>query len=94
MPARLAFGGITLNVEPAEIFVTLTTAASSGSTFRDTIACSAVTIAAAAAIGSRPECGHAAWHPSPETSISNLSLAASIGPRIVPVVPAGSSGHP
>jgi hypothetical protein len=83
-----------LKAVPAWIRVTLTTAASSGSTSRATIDWSATVTSAAASTGSRPRCGQAACVPTPRISISNRSLDAKSGPLRVPAVPRANPGQP
>ena len=85
--------GITLKASPAWIAVIETTAGSSGSITRETMVCAAVTIAAAATIGSRARCGKAAWPPPPSTVMWNLPVDAIAGPRTTPNEPTGTPGQ-
>jgi len=94
VPRRRAVSGITLKAMPAWNAVTLTTAASSGRTLRDTIDCNACTMALPATTGSRARCGTAACPPAPRSTISNASADASMGPGRDDTVPSGWSGHP
>ena len=85
--------GITLKASPPWIAVIDTTAGSSGSTTRETMVCAAVTIAAAATIGSRARCGKAAWPPTPSTVMWNFPVEAIAGPRTTPNAPTGTPGQ-
>ena len=84
---------MTLKASPPWIFVTLTTPASSGSTLRATMVCSAVTICAAATMGSMPRWGMAPWAPVPSTVMVNSSQAAIMGPVRTAISPAGRPGQ-
>ena len=67
VPKRNTDSGMMLFVVPAVIWAIVTTAGSNTSTRRVTIACSARTISAATAIGSRAVWGADAWPPRPRT---------------------------
>ena len=68
----------------------VSTPASSGSLLRDTTVCSVVTTFAATTTASTVDCGAAPWPPLPVTWISNLSLAAIMGPLRAPTRPSAS----
>jgi hypothetical protein len=72
---------------------TVTTAASSGLTLRDTTLCSAITSEAEATTGSTVCCGTAPWPPLPTTRIVTRSAAAMAGPAMKPNRPAGTPGQ-
>ena len=66
-----ALSGMTLAASPATMLPTVITAASSGSTLRDTMLCNAVVICAATSTGSMALCGIAPCPPQPRTVIWN-----------------------
>ena len=78
-----------LNASPASNLVTEQTPLSSGLMARDTIVCKFITIDDAVTIGSTVRCGIAACPPTPDTTISNLSHAARIGPGLDAITPVG-----
>ncbi len=92
MPRRSAVCGMTLSALPAWNVQIDTTAASTGSTLRDTIDCSALTICAPTRIGSIAMWGRAAWPPTPSISTVRLSVAAMTGPLRIENAPSGSPG--
>ena len=87
MPRSTTLSGMTFQVSPPWICVTLTTALSSGWVLRLAIVCSPLTICAAATTGSTPRCGIAACAPRPFTVISKMSNAAIIGPDWIANLP-------
>jgi hypothetical protein len=82
--------GMTLLVEPASMWATVTTAGSKASTRRVTIDCRARTISAATGIGSAAACGSEACPPRPCTTIRHWSAAAIIGPGRTLTLPLAS----
>ena len=78
---------------PASIVATVITPASSGSTLRDTIDCSASSRCAEATIGSRVRCGRAAWPERPLTGNSIRAPAAITAPSCTATVPASRPGQ-
>ena len=92
VPLRAAVSGMTLWAVPAWNMVVEITAARTGSAVRDTSVCHVVTIWAPITTGSTERCGMAACPPFPWIASENVSAAASIGPGITPIVPAGSWG--
>ena len=74
---------------PAWIEPTVTTATSRGSTSRDTIVCSRMTVAAAITTGSIVECGREPCPPRPSRVTVSPSDAAICVPERTPIVPAG-----
>ena len=71
----------------------VTTPASTGSTLRATMDCSAETICAAITIGSLPLCGMAPCAPLPVTVMVMLATAAMTGPTFQANCPAGRLGQ-
>ena len=84
-----ADSGITLLVEPASMWAMVSTAGSKAFTRRVTMVCRAVTISAAAGIGSTDRCGAEAWPPRPLTRIVILSDEAPMAPPFVEICPDG-----
>ena len=93
VPPRVAVSGITFQVAPPSMRVTLTTAASRGSVSRLTNDCRATTAWAAACTGSRPWWGIAAWPPRPMRRASKRSKAAIMGPARMARWPAARPGQ-
>jgi hypothetical protein len=83
---------MTLNVSPALIMHTETTADSRGSTLRAAMDCSAVTTWLATRIVSMHSCGRAAWPPLPSMVMTKRSAAAIIGPGRMANEPTGMPG--
>ena len=68
------------------------TAASSGSTLRETIDCSATINCAPTSTESIDLCGRAAWPPRPSMAILISSIDAMYGPDRIANLPSGSPG--
>ena len=83
---------MTLLATPAWNTPTVTTADCSGSTLRDTIDCSAMTMLEPATIGSALKCGIAACPPLPRTAMTTRSAEASAAPLRKASVPTGCPG--
>ena len=81
-----------LSVLPAVKRATETTQESSGSTLRETIVCSAVTICAPATMTSTQLCGKAAWPPLPSSLTTKKSADAIAAPLRIEISPTGSFG--
>ena len=91
VPVISTAGGITLNVSPAWILQTLTTAVCKGGTLRATIPCRAVITWADARMGSTAKCGAAPWPPFPRILMLKISAPAIAGPLAIPIHPTGFS---
>ena len=70
-----------------------TTAASSGSTLRETIDCSATTSCAPTSTGSIVLCGHAAWPPTPSMVMLMRLPDAMYAPGRIANLPTSSPGE-
>ena len=94
MPISCTASGITLNapIWLVAIEQMLTTTASTGSTLRLAMVCSAVMMCAAATTGSTARCGKAPWPPVPRTVILTSSVAAIIGPARTAILPGAMPG--
>ena len=82
VPSSSAVSGMMLDVVPAVIRPTVSTAGSNTLNRRVTIVCSAPTIAAAAGTGSIARSGIAPWPPLPVTVTVYASALAIIGPGL------------
>ena len=79
-----------LRLEPAWKLPTVTTTGSKTSNVRVTIVCSAVTISAAAGIGSLARCGDDPWPPAPITLTYSAAEAAISEPARPAQTPASN----
>ncbi len=92
VPSSSAVCGRMLSMSPAVKRATETTQESSGSTLRETIVCSAVTICAPATMTSMQLCGKAAWPPLPSSLTTKKSADAIAAPLRSEISPTGSLG--
>jgi|GEM_PF-3457551 len=83
---------MTLLALPTWNAPTVTTAVWIGSTLRDTSVCNAITMPAAATMGSAALCGMAPWPPLPCTVIEAESIDAIAAPLRNATVPTGTPG--
>jgi hypothetical protein len=93
VPRRVTVSGMTLKVWPPSMWPMVMTPASTGSRFRATTDCRAVTIWAAITTGSLPWCGMAPCAPVPAMVASRFATAAMIGPSRQMKTPSGAPGQ-